>query len=114
MGHRMTLVCISIMKRYLAFEIDDFYRLKFLEYLDQWARDGNWINVEMVAAIDPICDNGYEIVQEAKKLGTKKSLDVYAEVFPTFATLNPSLIAALKMSPAYQSRAAHRAAHPTP
>ncbi|MEH2570252.1 hypothetical protein [Bradyrhizobium sp. AZCC 2289] len=112
MGHRYTLVVISIAKRYLACEIDDFYRLKFLEFLDKWARDDNWLTVDMIAAIEPVCDNGYEIVCEAQKLGAKKSLDVYAEVFPTFAVLNPSLITALKLSPIYQGHAAYRASHP--
>ena len=108
-----TLVCISIMKRYLAEEIDNLYRLKFLEYLDRWSiDDSNWLTAGAIATIEPICDKGYEIVREAQKLGPKKSLDVYADVFATFVVLNPSLLAALKLSPIYQAHAAYRASHP--
>ena len=57
---------------------------------------------EMIAAIQPMCEQGYEIVREAQSLGASKSLDVVAEVFPTFAMLNPSLVAALELSPQYQ------------
>ena len=56
-------------------------------------------SADMIGAIDPMDDRGMEIVHEAQRLGPK-SLDIFADVFWTFARLNPSLIAALKMSPA--------------
>jgi hypothetical protein len=49
-----------------------------------------------------------EIVSEAKALGPYKALDVYADKFDLFATLNPSLLRAVEKaverygrSPAY-------------
>jgi hypothetical protein len=102
-GHLYTLVMMSVTKRMLAMEIPVEYRLKFLEHLDKNATRDIWINAEMIAAIDPICNKGYEIVREANKLGPK-ALDIYAANFPTFAVLNPSLITALISSPTYQYR----------
>ena len=58
----------------------------------------------MIAAIDPMDDKGDEIAGEIRKLGPQKALDVYAETFVAFAALNPSLIEALRMSPAYRYR----------
>jgi hypothetical protein len=106
-GYKYTLVVISEIKRTLAEKIPAEYRLKFLEYLDKWAADDGrtWLTSEMIAAIKPMCDKGNEIAREAKKLPRGKFLDVYAETFPTFAVLNPSLIAALQMSPTFQARA---------
>jgi hypothetical protein len=100
-GYKYTLVSISITKRMLEMEIPAEYRLKFLEHLDKRESSDIWLTAEMIAAIEPICDKGYEIVREAKKLPNGKYLDVYAERFSTFAVLNPSLIAALKMLPTH-------------
>ncbi len=107
-GHRYTLVMISITKRWLAMELPAFYRLKFLEHLDKMTTgDGAWLTAEMIAAIEPVCDKGHEMVCEANKLGDK-ALDAYAKFFSTFAVLNPSLIAALKNSPRYAPQYAAR------
>jgi hypothetical protein len=107
-GQRCTCVMVSIVKRMLAAEIPGEFRLKFLEHLDRMPAKENsiWLTAEMIAAIKPICDNGYEIVCEARKLGAAKSLDVYAEMFSTFAELNPSIIDALKQSPIRTARSA--------
>ena len=50
-------------------------------------------------------DKSYEIVSEARKLDAGKILDVFADHFPTFAVLNPSLITALEMLPGSRGRA---------
>jgi hypothetical protein len=100
-GHQYSLVMVSVAKRLLKEEMPASYRLKFLEHLDRTG--AKWLTPDMIATVEPICDKGYEIIQEAQKLGPK-ALDVYAEHFETFAGLNPSLIAALKQSPEYQGR----------
>jgi hypothetical protein len=56
----------------------------------------------MIAAVDPMDDKGEEIAREIRKVGPQKALDVYADTFTAFASLNPSLITALKMSPLYR------------
>jgi hypothetical protein len=110
-GYKYTLVVISEIKRTLAEKIPAEFRLKFLEHLDKWAADDGrtWLTAEMIAAIEPMCDKGNEIAREAKKLPRGKFLDVYAETFSTFAVLNPSLIAALQMSPTFRARAEYEA-----
>jgi hypothetical protein len=73
------------------------YRLKFLEWLNRC--DETWLSREIIAAVDPMDDDGYEILREAMKLGAKTALDVVArwEVFSAFVALNPSLLTAIKM-----------------
>jgi len=90
-GHMYTLVLISLTKRILKEEMPASYRLQFLEHLEK-LRD-NWLTADTVAAVEPVCDKGYEIIREVQKLGASKALDVYAKHFKTFAGLNPSLIA---------------------
>ena len=96
-GHRYTLVMISVTKRALVGEMPNELRLRFLEILDRIS-GFEFLSPEVVARIDPICDGGAEIVDEARKLG-KKWLDKIAEhdVFRTFCTLNPSLLEELRM-----------------
>jgi hypothetical protein len=109
-GHRYTLVSISVTKRMLEQKIPTAYRFKFLEHLDgMTTKSESWLTAEMIAAVEPICDKGYEMVREAQKLGGHKALDAYAEFFSTFAVLNPSLLAALILSPSYRN-VAERAA----
>ena len=109
-GFKYTLVVISETKQMLEEEIPAEYRLKFLEHLDQMSLDRErvWLTAEMIAAVGPMCNKGYEIAREAKKLPGGKFLDLYAENFSTFAVLNPSLIAALKLLPGHQDRARAR------
>jgi hypothetical protein len=101
-GYKYTLVLVSVTKRVLQSEMPEEYRLKFLGHLDKVI--DNWLTPEMIAAIDPMDDKGDEIAGEIRKLGPQKALDVYAETFVAFAALNPSLIEALRMSPAYRYR----------
>jgi hypothetical protein len=103
-GHRSTLVLVSVVKRFLAAELETSWRLQFLEWLEKIGN--NWITAPSVAVIEPMCDGGYEMVCEAQKLGAKKSLDVYGryEVFSAFVALNPSILTAIKMPRAYHYR----------
>jgi hypothetical protein len=102
-GHRYTFVFISLVKQLLADEdLPAHYRLKYLEWLDR--RNEPWESPQIISAIEPICDEGYQLLREAMKLGPKKGFDTIAswEVFNAFVALNPSLLRAIKMSPAYQ------------
>jgi hypothetical protein len=95
-GRKYILVMISVIKRFLAEEsTTPFYRLKFLEFLDKFS--DAWLTPAAVGMIEPMCDDGYEIVKEARQLGSKQ-FDTYAkhEVFSAFAALNPSLIKAIR------------------
>jgi hypothetical protein len=103
-GVAYTLVLASLTKRWLAEEMTAEYRMKFLTHLDKMTTRDIWLTAEMIGALEPMCDRGYEIVREAHKLGANKSLDVFADVFATFAVLNPSLISVLQMSPIHQAR----------
>jgi hypothetical protein len=103
-GYTYTIVLISLDKRLLQDEMPARERLKILEHLEVSESDRIWLTSNMVAAIEPMCDKGNEIVSEARKLDPGKILDVFAEHFPTFAVLNPSLISVLQMSPNYQAR----------
>jgi hypothetical protein len=96
LGERYCFVFISLIKRLLAQEMSASYRLKFLEWLEKESRD---FGEEVVSTIQRMCDDGYQMVKEAQKLGAKKSLDVFAQsvVFTAFVTLNPSLLAAIKL-----------------
>lgn len=95
-AHKYTLVVFSIVKRYLGEEMSPEYRLRFLNYLDKLS--DSWLTAEAVAMIEPICDDGYEIVKEARKLGWQKAFDTFAkhEVFSAFVALNPSLMEAIR------------------
>jgi hypothetical protein len=100
-GWRYSIVMASITKRMLGFDMPDDIRLQFLDHLDKMTSggDGRWFTAEMMAKIEPMDDRGYAIYREAQKLGPKKALDVLAEMFPAFAMLNNSLIAALNEQP---------------
>jgi hypothetical protein len=103
-GYRYTFVIISEAKRLLAHELPTADRLRFLEFLDSCADKS--LTTEAIAAIEPMCDEAYEMVKEARKLGAGKALDVFArwEVFNAFVALNPSLLTAIKMPRSYNSR----------
>jgi hypothetical protein len=102
-GHRYTLVFVSLVKRLLAAEMEPAYRLRFLEWLDKCA--ANWLTPETIAALHPMCDDGYEMVREAQKLGASKMFDVFArwEVFNAFVALNPSILTAIEMPRRYHN-----------
>jgi hypothetical protein len=101
-GHRYTLVIISETKRLLAMNLSAEHRLRFLEFLDNCT--DNVLTAETISIIEPMSDEAYEMVKEARKLGTKKALDVLArwEVFNAFIALNPSILTAIKMQPPYR------------
>jgi hypothetical protein len=97
-AHRYTLVFVSLVQQLLAQDLPAYYRLKYLQWLDQ--RDQSWLSREIIAAIDPMCDDGYGLLRETMKLGPKKGFDTIAswEVFNAFVALNPSLLTSIKMS----------------
>jgi hypothetical protein len=96
-GHRYTLVYISLVKRLLAAELSPAYRIRFLEWLDRCG--DSWLTPDKIATVAPMDDNGYEMLCEATKLGAKKALDTVAtcDVFNAFVALNPTLLTAIKM-----------------
>jgi hypothetical protein len=101
-GHRYMLVVISEAKRMLLMDLPAEHRLKFLEHLD---RRTDTFTADVIAQIQPMCDEAYEMVKEARKLGPGKSLDILArwEVFNAFVALNPSLLTAIKMRRNYNN-----------
>jgi hypothetical protein len=102
-GHRYTLVIISETKRWLAHELSAAHRLRFLEFLDRCT--DNVLTAEAIASVEPMCDEAYEMVKEARKLGADKALDVFArwDVFNAFIALNPSILIAIKMPRRYHN-----------
>ncbi len=96
-GHRYTLILISLTKMCVQSEMPVSMRLRFLEQLNKMTDD--YITDEVVAAIEPMCNEAYEIVREAQKLGPK-ALDQYADmkVFSAFVAKNPSLLTAIKLA----------------
>lgn len=107
-GHRYTLVMISLTKRVLAEQMPASYRVQFLDHLEKMGSQDQFITPDVISAVEPVCDKGYEMILEAQKLGAAKALDAYAEFFPAFAALNPSLMASLKLSPMYQERSEYQ------
>ena len=96
-GDRWTLIAISENKRWLSTNIPAEIRLRILEFFDRCT--DNFLTAEAIAQVEPMCDEAYEMAKEARKLGPKKALDVFAkwEVFTAFVALNPSLLTAIKM-----------------
>jgi hypothetical protein len=96
-GHRYTLVFVSIVKRLLTQDMPAAYRLKFLEWLGKCG--DTRFTPDAIGVVEPMCDQGDEMVCEARKLGVKKMLDVFAQfhVFNAFVSLNPSLLKAIKI-----------------
>jgi hypothetical protein len=97
------MVCASITKWALQSEMPLEMRLEFLQHLEKMA--DNFLTDEVIAIIEPLSKESFEIVQEARKLGPGKALDVYADRFDVFAALNPSFMEALKR--ANRGRGAH-------
>lgn len=96
-GVKYTLVLAAVAKRMLATDIPSDFRLEFLQHLEKML--DTFITREMIAAVEPLNDQGYELYREAGKVEPKKRLDMYAEIFTPLAVLNPSLIAAIRVSP---------------
>src|SRR5258708_22261781 len=97
-GHRYTIVIISEIKRRLLQPLSAAHRLRFLEFLD--SHTDLVLTAEAIASIEPMCDEALEMVEEARKLGAAKALDIFArwEGFNAFVALNPSILTAIKMS----------------
>jgi hypothetical protein len=72
-GDRYLLVMVSITKRWLMEKMPDQERLKLLEHLDKMTQL-HWLTHEHIAAIEPMCDQAFEIAIEAAKLGSKKGI----------------------------------------
>jgi hypothetical protein len=87
------LVNISVIKRVLLQDMPESERLGFLEHLD--GSTDLHLTPEIVASIEPMDDEAFEIVWQMWKLSADKVLDLYADKFELFATLNPSLSAAI-------------------
>jgi hypothetical protein len=96
-GYKYTIVHISLNKRLARSDMPADERLRILEMLEVHDLDRIWLKTDMVAAIEPMDDRGYEIASEAHKLPEGKVFDVFADRFATFAALNPSLLAALRL-----------------
>jgi len=96
-GHRYTLICVSLAKRVLQLEMAEAERLELLQRLDKMV--DQWLTAEAIAAVQPICNRGYKLIEEAEPLGNK-ALDVYArsDVFDAFTALNPSLLTAIEIA----------------
>jgi hypothetical protein len=103
---KLLLVLASVLKRYLAGDIPTEYRFRFLQWLEKFEKlsDG-WLTADAIAMIDPMCDDGYEIVTEARKLGGDSAKERWPkafaifkkhEIFSAFVALNPSLLTVLR------------------
>jgi hypothetical protein len=90
----MTLVSASITKRALQSEMPPAMRLAFLGHLDKMV--DQTLTAEIIAMIEPMDDNAFELTREARKLGHSNALDVYADKWDVFAGLNPSLQRAME------------------
>jgi hypothetical protein len=87
-------------------ELSESWRLELLRHLDGML--DVWLTPEMIAALEPMDNKGEKLAAEIRKVGQKvgqmKALDVCADTFVAFASLNPSLIEVLKMGPSYRYR----------
>jgi hypothetical protein len=102
-GYKYGIILISFTKRLLAADRPPRERLEFLEYLNEPSAD-HWLSTNMIATVAAMDDDGFKLAAEALKLGDK-GLDVIAKHFPTFAVLNPSLLASLQMMPGMKTAA---------
>lgn len=91
-GHKYDLVIISWSKRILQAEMSPTERLHYLKLLESLTDE--WITADVVAAIEPMCSKGSELIMEIAKLGWRNrpgALDMIAEKFDVLVELNPSL-----------------------
>lgn len=99
MGHRYTLVMASHTKWVLRGEMSPEMRLEFLGHLDKMV--DNKLTTAVIAMVEPMDAKGREIYDEAMKLGYEhipgrpSFFDVLHKKFDVFASLNPSLQAAV-------------------
>ena len=114
-GHKLDLVVASLTKRTLEIPgIKPADRLDLLERLNRLT--DNWFSADMLATVEPMCDTGYAIYEQARTLDPpddktcNASFKVLATptVFDHFLKLNPSIVTAL------EQRAAGRRDTPPP
>ena len=106
-GHRMMLICVAVAKMALRSEMPAALRLRFLEILD--ALQDHYVKAEMVAMIEPMPDEAWQIVNAALSLNPKTD-DVKSwqdirpawnilegqRVFGFLLKLNPSMLEAIR------------------
>ena len=103
MGHKYTLVIVSVTKRALQGDMPIEMRLNFLNHLEKMT--DMTLTPAVIALVEPIDNKGYELYREAMKLGFRSTwapgigrqtnaFDVLYEKFDVFAALNPSLVRA--------------------
>jgi hypothetical protein len=111
-GYKLFLILIALVKRALLTPgIRAHEKLEFLEGLERLP--DNYLMPEMVAMIEPMCDKGYAIYAEAKRLdppGDKTGNASFAvltseRVFGHFVTLNPSILNAIRWREAKRTSA---------
>jgi hypothetical protein len=93
MGHRYTLVLASHVKRILQGELPPQWRLEFLNHLEKMV--DSVLTADIIALVEPMDDEGAELLEEARKLGYDprgpNMFNVLDQKFDIFAALNPSL-----------------------
>jgi hypothetical protein len=102
-GYKFNLLLIALIKRALKCKMSAGERLQILERLNGMT-DG-YITPEMLAMIEPAGNTEFEIIKEAQSLDTtadrcEASFAVLTmpDVFEKFLCLNPSLLAAIKLT----------------
>jgi hypothetical protein len=103
-GHRMGLIAIAIVKRFLLSDMPSELRLRFLGVIENHI--DAYITPEMVATIEPLCDQAWQIVEAsgAFKGKIRNPPDFSAwrllesqHVFGLLLKLNPSLLEAIRL-----------------
>lgn len=93
MGHRYSLVMATEVKQLLQGEMPPEMRLDFLSHLDKMI--DHVITAEIIGMLDPMDEQGAELMKEARKLGyglrSPNAFNVLDQKFEVFAALNPSL-----------------------
>jgi hypothetical protein len=109
-GHQWNMITASLFKRWLLGKMDAGLRLRLLEGLN--GMTDIYLRPEMLVMIEPICDTGYKIWEEAKTLDREgdKGCASYKvltspRVFDHLTTLNPSILAALRWRAMYRGDA---------
>lgn len=97
-GHLASLAHIAWFKHgLLNVEMMAHERLRFLNYIACCVE--GLITAEAVAAIEPSCATGAEMMLELQKVPREKRIQAFqdGDVFRLLARLNPSLLAALRL-----------------
>jgi hypothetical protein len=88
-------------RRLLATNINAGERLEYLDGLSECVSGP--VTAEAIAAIEPICSRGEQILSEVLSLPVEKQTQAFSkgDVFRILARLNPSLLAALRLCALY-------------